>query len=116
MGNKDITIIKKLEILKLYFIEDLKVKDIAARPEQQKEEITGRMIYSYIENGLLLLKFIENLDWFTIKYLIKNSKTNAAFMKLLLENYMGKVATQKSKISLNGIGDIARQIVKGASE
>jgi hypothetical protein len=77
--------IKKLEVLKRYYIDEKDVKDIMI-----EFGIPQSTAYSYIENPELLGKFIENLDPFVTKYLLKNSKTQAPYMKMLLENIMHK--------------------------
>ena len=84
-GKEKLTLIQKLEILKLYYIDEKQVKEI-----MQKYHTAERTIYDYLENSALLAKFIENLDPFVMKYLLKNSKFNPAYMKMLLENIMHK--------------------------
>lgn len=111
----EISQVDKLEALKLYYIEE-KSPEIIAEMPLFKDKVAWRTIYKWAENGELLLKFIENLDPFAIKYLIKNGKTNAAFMKLLLENYMGKVATQKSEIAIKGLADVLKDTITEANK
>jgi predicted DNA-binding protein YlxM (UPF0122 family) len=92
---------EKLDILKAYYVDEIPVKEIAP-----KFEITERSVYYYIDNKDLLSKFIENLDGFVTKYLVKNSKDNAAYMKMLLENIMHKSAVQKVEMS----GDVGLNV------
>jgi predicted DNA-binding protein YlxM (UPF0122 family) len=103
--------IEKLAVLKDFYIDEKSVEEI-----QKERGLANRTIYNWIEDAELLASFIENLDPFVMKYLLKGAKSNAPYMKMLLENIMGKVAVQKSELTVSGIGGIAKEIIKGENK
>jgi len=117
MSDFTLPLIEQIEVARLYITGEKTMEEIHT---QLYPNVAIRTLYGYTENSDTVAKAVDTLHGAVAKACyekgLSSGKTNSAYMKLLLENLMGKVATQKSEIAISGIGEVARQIVKGKQE
>ena len=117
MGEFILSLVEQVEVARLYITGEKTIQQIH---DELYPNIDPRTLYRYTENSDTVSRAIDTLHGAVAKACyekgLSSGNTNSAYMKLLLENLMGKVATQKSEIAISGIGEVARQIVKGKQE